>query len=106
MWSNKTPVAARAGWVYTTEARFRPFVQDAIVTVWPTKAITGDSFLGPAKELGRALIDQVLQGQLAFSSSGRWRGSARRASRRELSAALLNEDLLCGSPVRRCAFET
>ena len=72
--------------------------------VWPTRAITGNSFLGPETELGRALKDQVLQGQLAFSSSGRWRGLARRASRRELSDALLNEDLLCGRPVCRGFF--
>ncbi|CAE6965104.1 unnamed protein product [Symbiodinium sp. CCMP2592] len=43
--------------------------------------------------LGWVYTTEVLQGQLAFSSSGRWRGSARRASRRELSDALLNEDL-------------
>ncbi|CAE7358917.1 CHR12, partial [Symbiodinium sp. KB8] len=42
--------------------------------------------------LGWVHTTEVLQGQLAFSSSGRWRGLARRASRRELSDALLNED--------------
>eukprot|EP00439_Symbiodinium_sp_Y106_P031945 s5349_g3.t2 len=52
-----------------------------------------EPLLGLQPSLGWVYTTEVLQGQLAFSSSGRWRGSARRASRRELSAALLNEDL-------------